>query len=86
MRQKCLVQSQFNFELLSHLKDYVFRSFRFRLLLQHLMSDGDEGDGEAAAEEQDEHRGQAVPVVDPERQVLKIIFFIILSLDKSKKS
>jgi hypothetical protein len=43
----------------------------FRLLLQHLMSDGDEGDSEAAAEEQDEPSGQAVTVVDPERQVLE---------------
>jgi hypothetical protein len=35
------------------------------------MSDGDEGDSEAAAEEQDEPSGQAVTVVDPERQVLE---------------
>ena len=35
------------------------------------MSDGNEGDGEAAAEEQDEHGGQPVAVVNSEWQVLK---------------
>ena len=35
------------------------------------MPDCDEGDGEAAAEEKDEEGGQAVTVVDSERQVLK---------------
>ena len=39
------------------------------LLLQHLMSDGNEGDGEAAAEEEDEHGGQPVTVVNSEWQV-----------------
>ena len=33
------------------------------------MSDGNEGDGEAAAEEEDEHGGQPVTVVNSEWQV-----------------
>ena len=35
------------------------------------MSDGDEGDGEAAAEEEDEEGRQPVAVVDAERKVLQ---------------
>ncbi len=35
------------------------------------MPDCDEGDGKAAAEEEDEEGGQAVTVVDSERQVLQ---------------
>ena len=35
------------------------------------MSDGNEGDCEAAAEEEDEHGGQPVTVVNSEWQVLK---------------
>ena len=36
------------------------------------MSDDEEGQGEAAAEEEDEVGGQLVPVVDGEGQVLQI--------------
>jgi hypothetical protein len=35
------------------------------------VSDGDEGDGEPAAEEEDEESRQAVAVVDAEGQVLE---------------
>ncbi len=36
------------------------------------MPDCEEGDGEATAEEEDEESGQAVTVVNSERQVLEI--------------
>ena len=41
------------------------------LLLQQLVPEEDEGDGDAAAHEQDGHQRQAVAVLDLERKVLK---------------
>ena len=41
------------------------------LLLQELMPHDEEGSGEGGAEEEDEHGGQLVAVVDVKRQVLE---------------